>query len=192
MIPEPIIIEEQATSKYIESISSIPNISMSLGIYLLIRYYISMDIPKKSNIFISTTNPGDYVEIVNNRETRQFKRSPYGKRWHKMSFEGHIYLAKSDLTGTDYRVLHMLLPSIQDGSIVYINQTHLAQDLGMKPNNVCRSIQRLIDLKIIERMNLKMTGRVYRLNPRIGWYGADNGDHVKAIKDWDAAQSMVQ
>jgi hypothetical protein len=134
-------------------------------------------------IFVSTTNPGKYVEQVDHGAVKSFRRSPFGKRWHKMAFECHTALAKSNITGSDYRVFHMIMPSIEDGAHVYVNQTQLGKELGMTASNVARSLRRLIEAGVIRKI-VSASGRLYMLNPNFAWYGADNGDHSQAVKDW--------
>ena len=100
-----------------------------------------------------------------------------------MAFECHAALAKTIYRGADYRVFHMIMPSIHDGSLVWINQTSLAKELAMPVSNVSRSIKRLIEAGVIERLETA-SGRTYRLNPNFAWYGPDNGEHTAAVKEW--------
>lgn len=139
----------------------------------------------KSRTFVDLTT-GDYFDLYTPTADEQTKRrrSPFGKRWCKMAFEANIQLAKMDgIYTNDFRVFHLILPTIHEGDLVYINQSQMARELGMVPSVVSRSIRKLIEKRILERVD-SASGRVYRLSPEFAWYGPDNGRHGKAIKDW--------
>jgi hypothetical protein len=131
---------------------------------------------------------GDYVEMFGGETARGWRRSPFGKRWMKMSYEAHIQLAKTPgIFTNDFRVFHLLMPTIHDGNIVYINQSSMGKELGMPASVVNRSIRNLIAKGVIERSD-SSNGRLYRLNPHFAWYGSDNGGHTRAVMAWDKAR----
>ena len=68
--------------------------------------------------------------------------------------------------------------------MVYVNQRQLAKELRMQESSVSRSIRRLLTVGVFERLDT-MAGRMLRLNPNFGWYGANNGEHTKAVRDWN-------
>lgn len=101
-----------------------------------------------------------------------------------MAFECNAALAKMEgIFTNDFRVFHMIMPTIQDGNLVYINQSLMAKALGMPPSVVSRSLRKLIVKGVIERVD-SASGRTYRLNPNFAWYGSDNGAHTQSVKQW--------
>jgi len=100
-----------------------------------------------------------------------------------MAFEAHIHLAQSPMTGADYRVFHLIMPSIQDGNRVWVNKTALGKQLGMSASNVSRSIAKMEQIGVLLREETA-SGRFYSLNPSFAWYGPDNGAHTQAVKAW--------
>lgn len=110
-----------------------------------------------------------------------------------MSSMGHVELAKAITRGSDFKVFHMIMPSLYDGNMVYVNQVQLGKELGIEPTHISRSLKRLVNAGIIERLDLTLSGKVYRLNPRIAWKGGnENSIHTKAIKSWDARNATIQ
>ena len=102
-----------------------------------------------------------------------------------MAFEANIQLATLDgIHTSDFRVFHMIMPTIQDGNQVYINLTGIARALKTTVPVVSRSVRKLIQKGILERVEGQV--RVYQLNPSFGWYGSDNGVHTQAIKHWSS------
>ena len=85
----------------------------------------------------------------------------------------------------------MIMPSIHDGNVVYVNQRELAKDLRVHEAAVSRSIRRLLAVGVFEKWET-MAGRTLRLNPNFGWYGADNGAHTAAVRQWNKAHDTVQ
>jgi DNA-binding MarR family transcriptional regulator len=148
----------------------------------------------KRELFVSLSNPDRYIEQIDvasatGRISKQ--RSPFGKRWHKMAFDTYRVLAKSSLTGADFRVLFMIMPWIHNGNMVKVNQSVLARELNTQQSSVSRSIRRLISVGVLDRLDT-MAGRAYFLNPHFGWYGADNGEHTQAVNRWDDRNACIQ
>lgn len=120
---------------------------------------------------------------------RRPARSPFGKKWCKMALSGFDKLSKLDVTLTDLRVLFVVMSSLEDKHRVYVNQTVIARQLAIYQPAVSKSMRRLLDLDVL-RKTPGTAGRftVYHLNPYYAWYGGDNEDHYRTIKDWQAVQ----
>jgi hypothetical protein len=139
--------------------------------------------------FVDVTS-GDFIEYYGEERKPAFRRSPFGKRWSKVAFEAHIQLATTPgIFTNDFRVFHLLMPTIEQGNVVYINQAMMARQLKMPASVVSRSIRKLVEKGVLERAE-SASGRVYRLNPMFAWYGADNGAHTSAIKSWGSSKRI--
>lgn len=124
-------------------------------------------------------------QMTSDNESKPHFRTPFGKRWMRMSFEAHIQLAKTPgIFTNDFRVFHLIMPSIHEGNMVYINQSSIAKELGMPASVVSRSLRNLISKGILERSD-SPNPRLYQLNPHFAWYRSDNMEHMKALKRWD-------
>lgn len=108
-----------------------------------------------------------------------------------MAFEANIQIAVMEgIHANDFRVFHLLLPTIERGNEVYVSVVGMAKQLRTTVPVVSRSLRKLVERGIIERA--AGDRRVYRLNPWFGWYGADAGAHTQAIKEWDQGHASVQ
>ena len=97
-------------------------------------------------------------------------------RWKEGWFMGFqdafIALAEDkDLTGETYKVFMYMLGHLGFENYIAIPQIQIATDLGMKKENVSRSIKTLLTKRIIiEGPKLGRT-KTYRLNSEYGWRG---------------------
>lgn len=146
---------------------------------------VTLPMRAKPSTFVDKET-GDYFEYHRGTDVKPaHRRSPFGKRWFKMAFEANVQLAQmEDIHASDFRVFHMLLPTIEQGNQVYVNVMALAKALNTTSPVVSRSIRKLVARGIIRRAG----SRVYELNPTFGWYGADNGAHTLAVKNWASTQ----
>lgn len=91
-------------------------------------------------------------------------------------------LAKSNLTGTDFKVLMKLLGQLDFDNLIQIEQAEIARQLGMHRPDVNKSIKRLVELgSLLEGPRIGRS-RTYRLNPDYGWKGSAKS-HIKAVSD---------
>lgn len=109
------------------------------------------------------------------------RENAFGKRWLAMAQDMMDITAKSDLTGSDYKVLMLLLSRLDYENLLVINQSELAEYIGMTRNNFSRSMRNLIEKGIILKGPRIGVSRSFRLNPTYGWKGTAN-NHKKAVK----------
>lgn len=89
------------------------------------------------------------------------------------SFGSHRLAEVEGLTGTDYRVLHILLSYLQFENWIDVSQRVISEELQIKKPHISTSIKNLVEKGIIEKHkdpNDKRRIR-YRLNPEYGWRG---------------------
>lgn len=95
---------------------------------------------------------------------------PYTTTWFKgfqMSFE---LLAKSNLTGTELKVLLFIFARLDYDNFVQITQKNIADLLNIKRPHVSTAISKLVKMKILEKEKVG-TSNFYRLNAEIAWKG---------------------
>lgn len=138
----------------------------------------------RKRVVIDTSDGQEYYTAVD--LSRKVSRSPFGKRWCKMSLAGYDRLAQFDFTLTDVRVLFTVLSSMENAHQVYVNQASIARHIKSYPPHVSKSLKRLVELDILRKTPGTM-GKftIYHLNPRFAWYGGDNEQHFKSLKEWD-------
>ncbi len=90
-------------------------------------------------------------------------------------------LAKT-LTGEQFKVLMMLLASLDYENFIQVAQADIAEKLEMQKTNVSRSIKGLINLGVIIEGPKIGRSKSYRLNPQFGWKGTVS-NHKKALKN---------
>ena len=103
-------------------------------------------------------------------------------RHFSMNQDALTYLATQIESISDYRVLFMLMSILDFENEIQVSQAAIAQELGMLPPNVNRSIKRLVRLGCL--LEGPKIGRsvTYRLNPSFGWKGSA-ANHKKALQD---------
>jgi hypothetical protein len=80
-----------------------------------------------------------------------------------------------------FRVLCILLCSLEDNNVIHISQAEIAVRLAMKRSNVSSSIGRLVDFGIIRPGPRVGHQPTYSLDPYYGWKGS-NANYRKAMK----------
>jgi len=88
----------------------------------------------------------------------------------------------------DHRVLWMLLAQLNFENDIRIEQSAIAEKLGMQRPNVSRSIKRLQELGIIVEGPKVGRSRTYKLNPAYGWKGS-SANHQKALRTAEKAKA---
>ena len=98
--------------------------------------------------------------------------------WMAMAQGAMEMLAASDLRGDDFRVLLILMAWLDFENRVAVEQTAIAQKLGMHKQQINRSIKRLVDLGCLLDGPKVGRSRTYRLNPNYGWKGSARNHHT--------------
>ena len=108
--------------------------------------------------------------------------------WIAMAQGAMEMLAASDLRGDDLRVLLLLMARLDFENLIQLEQTSIAEKLGMQRPNVNRSIKRLVDIGCLLEGPKIGRSRTYRLNPAYGWKGSGKG-HQKALRTAEKAKA---
>ena len=103
--------------------------------------------------------------------------------------EGFVAMSKTamdlmaenkSLRGGDMRVLLKMLARLDFENWILVTQAEIGRELGIRPEHVSHSIKRLIDASYILKGPKSGLQQAYRLNPEIGWMGA-NQTHKIAL-----------
>jgi DNA-binding MarR family transcriptional regulator len=117
------------------------------------------------------------VGVIYRREQNCF-----GKGWMAMAQDALMTLATADIGDQARRVLLMALARVDFENYILLNQTEIAQKLGMKAPNVSEAIKKLVALGVLLKGPKAGRSTTYRLNPNLGWKGkAEN--HRKALDE---------
>jgi predicted transcriptional regulator len=108
--------------------------------------------------------------------------------WIAMAQGAMVELAMNIKNVDDWRVLSMLLGLLDFENLIQVEQTGLAEKLGMQKQNVNRSIKRLVDLGCLLEGPKIGRSRTYRLNPTYGWKGS-SANHQKALRTAEKAKA---
>lgn len=111
----------------------------------------------------------------------QPKRKSSFSRHFTMNQDALEILAK-ELEGSEFKVLMILLGSLDYENYIQVQQVNIAQKLDMQKTHVNRAIKDLLKLGVI--LDGPKIGRScsYRLNPQFGWKGTVS-NHKKALKN---------
>jgi hypothetical protein len=90
-------------------------------------------------------------------------------------------LANSDLDGTTFRVLFKLISILDMDNLIAINQSELANEMGLQKQHFGRSIKKLLSEKIIIEGAKLVQHKSYRLNAYYGWKGSIE-NHNQALE----------
>jgi len=102
-------------------------------------------------------------------------------RWIAMAQEMFMNIANLGLNNTDHRVYMALLSQLDFENLLVVNQSQLAEALGIQRQNFSKSVQRLLKEGIILQGPKIGVSRSFRLNPTYGWKGTAS-NHKKAVK----------
>ena len=97
-------------------------------------------------------------------------------------------LAASDLRGDDLRVLLLLMARLDFENLISLEQTAIAEKLGMHKQSVNRSIKRLVELGCLLEGPKIGRSRTYRMNPSYGWKGSGK-NHQQALRTAEKAKA---
>ena len=99
-------------------------------------------------------------------------QSPYGDRWMQFNQEFLTELAaRRDLGNQALRVFIYLNGRLDFQNVIQVEQTEIAQVLGMQKQNVNQAIKRLEEFGIIIRGPKVGRSSSWKLNPMAGWKG---------------------
>lgn len=116
------------------------------------------------------------------------KQNPYNKGWIMNSQEALKLLATDeDLRGEAYKVLLILMATLDFENWIQISQKEIAETLKMKKQNVSRAISLLEKKGIIFRGPKIGKSYAFRLNPDFGWKGK-----VKNLNDYRREEEDLQ
>jgi biotin operon repressor len=118
---------------------------------------------------------GGFVAVIRPKQKSAFER-------HFTMNQAALELLAKTLTGEQFKVLMMLLASLDYENFIQVAQADIAEKLEMQKTNVSRSIKGLIDLGVIIEGPKIGRSKSYRLNPQFGWKGTVN-NHKKALKN---------
>jgi len=121
----------------------------------------------------------------------QKRRNGFGKGWLAMAQDPLDILATADVTGETYRVLFKLLARLDFENLIAVNQSDIAKELGLKRENVNRSIRALVNLGVLLKGPRIGAIRSFRLNPHFGWKG-NSKNHRQALHENDELQQRMQ
>jgi len=102
-------------------------------------------------------------------------------RWIAMGQDMMEVVAKSSLTGNDLKVLMLLLSRLDYENLLVINQSELAESIGIARQHFGRSMTKLTNEGILLKGPKIGVSRSFRLNPTYGWKGTAS-NHKKAVK----------
>jgi biotin operon repressor len=105
-------------------------------------------------------------------------RNGFGAGWVALGMNAAECLARTDMAGSDYRLLFLLLSRLDFENYIGMNQSELGRQLGMHKVTVSRSLKRLVDEGIVLVRDESPKG--YRMNPHFAWRGSAR-QHLKAL-----------
>ena len=109
---------------------------------------------------------------------RPLREKKIAGSWVAMFQQGLAWIAKQNLTGEQWNVFAFLLSIVDFQNYIRISQKDIAEALGMKHQNVSRSIKKLEELDIIVEGPRAGLHKTYMLNPNIGLKGKQKGQKV--------------
>ena len=121
------------------------------------------------------------MKLINARTGKEYKglavpvkkNFPEPIQYTAMFKHGFEYLSGLRLNPPDTAVFFRLLSCLEFENWVRVSQQTIAEDIGITRSQVSLAIKKLIELKIIERVQDPSDRRrmIYRLNPSLGWRG---------------------
>lgn len=99
--------------------------------------------------------------------------------------DGFFYLAQSNLTQEQWRVLMYLFSKLDFDNYIQVSQTEIAKALGMQKQNVNRAIKVLVEKKIIHKGPKVGTSWTYILDTSFGFKGTKAAENrlTKALME---------
>ena len=92
--------------------------------------------------------------------------------WQAETGGSVMELVKMGLTGREYDILMVCFSVCKVGNVVSVNKSKLAIDLGISRQTIHRTFSNLQKYGIITEFKDEQDKKMYRLNPRVAWFGS--------------------
>lgn len=112
------------------------------------------------------------------------KSKNLGKEWIALYQNPSIWLAQQDLTGEQFKVMHVLFGKLDFNNYLRIGLKDIADITGIHRVNVSKAMKKLKELEIIIEGPPAGKFKTYRINPYIAHKGADRDN---TIADFNSA-----
>lgn len=121
----------------------------------------------------------------------QRHRNAFSEGWVAMSQRAFEIISKEIKSLEQFRVLSLAISRLDFNNYLTINQSEIANELGMAQPSVNRAIKALVEKEIL--LEGQRTGRVraYKLNPSYGWKGKAQS-HIVALSEVRSAKRLAQ
>ena len=110
------------------------------------------------------------------------KSKNLGTGWIALYQNPSIWLAQQDLTGEQFKVMHVLFGKLDFDNYLRIGLKEIAEITGIHLVNISKAMKKLKELKIVVEGPPAGKFKTYRLNPYIAHKGANT---EKTIKDFN-------
>lgn len=110
---------------------------------------------------------GDFVAVIQPK-----RRNAFNRGWVAMSQTAEEWLAINLTRAEDHRVLRMLTARLDWDNMIVLNQSEVAEKMGMAKQSFNQALKRLIKLGVIVEGERVGVHKSYRLNPSFGWKGS--------------------
>ena len=107
------------------------------------------------------------------------KSKNLGTGWIALYQNPSIWLAQQDLTGEQFKVMHVLFGKLDFENYLRIGLKEISDIIGVHVAHVSRAMKKLKELGIIIEGPPAGKFKTYRLNPFIAHKGSDRRDTVK-------------
>lgn len=113
------------------------------------------------------------MQGINFRRNRRKKENTV--YWGAIVLEWFEYLRKSDMTGSDYKVLFLLCQKMNTtNNTTYIRQKDIAEELSMDKGNISKSITKLSKNQFITKST-----NGFMINPHLFYVGSRNRNELR-------------
>ncbi|MHA4268651.1 replication/maintenance protein RepL [Bacillus cereus] len=113
------------------------------------------------------------MQDINFRRNRRKKENTV--YWGAIILEWFEYLRKSDMTGSDYKVLFLLCQKMNTtNNTTYIRQKDIAEELSMDKGNISKSIKKLSENQFITKNT-----NGFMINPHLFYVGSRNRNELR-------------
>lgn len=142
------------------------------------------DFVKSSNQKISFIPTEKRYIMVTDEKTGQIKgcfplkSKNLGMGWIALYQNPSIWLAQQDLTGEQFKVLHVLFGKLDFENYLRIGLKEISEIIGIQIANVSRAMKKLKELEIIIEGPPAGKFKTYRLNPYIAHKGSERNDTI--------------
>ena len=110
------------------------------------------------------------------------RRNGFSEGWVAMAQPALMALANANLSGGEARVLFAILSLLDFENWIQLNQSELADKIGMRRGHFNRALRILENENILIRGPKVSRSVTFRLNPNYGWKGSAK-KHNEVLKD---------